>query len=89
MEKNRPIILWLISGCVLIFIMVIIGGITRLTNSGLSMSTWELIGGSIPPLNLEEWIAAFDVYKETPEGKINAHYLLTILMHLLLFSQIL
>ena len=76
MKKNRPIILWLISGCVLIFIMVIIGGITRLTNSGLSMSTWELIGGTIPPLNPEEWIAAFNVYQATPEGKMNSHYVL-------------
>jgi len=76
MKENRPLILWLISGCLLIFIMVIIGGMTRLTNSGLSMSTWELIGGAIPPLNLEEWIAAFDIYKATPEGKMNSHYVL-------------
>ena len=76
MKENRPIILWMISGCLLIFIMVIIGGITRLTDSGLSMSTWKLIGGSIPPLNLEEWIAAFDIYKATPEGKMNSHYVL-------------
>ncbi|MDG1718680.1 MAG: COX15/CtaA family protein [Flavobacteriales bacterium] len=76
MKAKRPIILWLISGCVLIFIMVIIGGITRLTNSGLSMSTWQLIGGTIPPLNPEEWIAAFNVYQATPEGKMNAHYVL-------------
>ena len=76
MKENRPIILWMISGCLLIFIMVIIGGITRLTDSGLSMSTWKLIGGSIPPLNLEEWIAAFDIYKATPEGEMNSHYVL-------------
>tara|TARA_B100001094_G_C18154705_1_gene785715 strand:+ start:808 stop:1815 length:1008 start_codon:yes stop_codon:yes gene_type:complete len=76
MKTKRPIILWLISGCVLIFIMVIIGGITRLTNSGLSMSTWQLIGGTIPPLNPEEWIAAFNVYQATPEGKMNSHYVL-------------
>ena len=76
MKAKRPIILWLISGCVLIFIMVIIGGITRLTNSGLSMSTWQLIGGTIPPLNPEEWIAAFNVYQATPEGKMNSHYVL-------------
>ncbi|MDC0202051.1 COX15/CtaA family protein, partial [Flavobacteriales bacterium] len=60
----------------LIFIMVIIGGITRLTDSGLSMSTWKLIGGTIPPLNPEEWIAAFNVYQATPEGKMNSHYVL-------------
>ena len=76
MKEKRPIILWLISGCVLIFIMVIIGGITRLTNSGLSMSTWQLIGGTIPPLNPKEWIAAFNVYQATPEGKMNSHYVL-------------
>ena len=76
MKEKRPIILWLISGCTLIFIMVIIGGITRLTNSGLSMSTWELIGGTIPPLNPEEWISAFNVYQATPEGKMNSHYVL-------------
>ena len=76
MKENRPIILWLISGCLLIFIMVIVGGITRLTDSGLSMSTWKLIGGAIPPLNPEEWISAFNVYQATPEGKMNSHYVL-------------
>ncbi|MGY8988627.1 MAG: COX15/CtaA family protein [Flavobacteriales bacterium] len=76
MKESRTIILWLISGCLLIFIMVIIGGITRLTDSGLSMSTWKLIGGTIPPLNPEEWIAAFNVYQATPEGKTNSHYVL-------------
>ena len=56
--------------------MVVIGGITRLTDSGLSMSTWKLLGGA-PPLNLVEWNAAFDIYKATPEGKMNAHYVLS------------
>jgi len=69
------VIIWLFSGCFLIFIMVVIGGVTRLTDSGLSMSTWKLIGGA-PPLNLNEWIAAFDIYKATPEGKMNTHYVL-------------
>tara|TARA_B110000196_G_scaffold132053_1_gene114275 strand:- start:495 stop:1412 length:918 start_codon:yes stop_codon:yes gene_type:complete len=55
--------------------MVLIGGITRLTDSGLSMSTWKLLGGA-PPLNMEEWIAAFNIYQTTPEGKINAQYVL-------------
>ncbi|MAX68821.1 MAG: heme A synthase, partial [Flavobacteriales bacterium] len=44
MKENRPIILWLISGCLLIFIMVIVGGITRLTDSGLSMVDWSIYG---------------------------------------------
>jgi cytochrome c oxidase assembly protein subunit 15 len=73
MKTKSSVIIWLLSGCFLIFLMVLIGGITRLTDSGLSMSTWKLLGGA-PPLNLNEWIIAFDVYKATPEGKINAHY---------------
>ena len=57
----------------MIFTMVVIGGITRLTDSGLSMSTWKLIGGA-PPLNPVEWDSAFDIYKKTPEGKVNPQY---------------
>ena len=75
MNGNKSVVLWLFSGCFLIFTMVVIGGITRLTDSGLSMSTWKLIGGA-PPLNLEEWIAAFDIYKATPEGKMNTQFVL-------------
>ena len=73
MKTKSSVIIWLLSGCFLIFLMVLVGGITRLTDSGLSMSTWKLLGGA-PPLNLNEWIIAFDVYKATPEGKINTHY---------------
>ena len=75
MQKNKSVIIWLLSGCFLIFIMVLIGGITRLTDSGLSMTTWKLLGGA-PPLNLNEWQTAFDLYKDSPEGKMNAHYVL-------------
>ena len=75
MKDNKSVIIWLFSGCFLIFVMVIVGGITRLTDSGLSMSTWSLIGGA-PPLNFQEWALAFDIYKQTPEGKINPHYTL-------------
>ena len=75
MKGNKSVVIWLFSGCFLIFLMVIVGGITRLTDSGLSMSTWSLIGGA-PPLNFQEWVLAFDIYKQTPEGKINPHYTL-------------
>ena len=68
MKENKSVIIWLLSGCFLIFTMVLIGGITRLTDSGLSMSSWRLLGGA-PPLNMKEWIAAFDIYKATPKGK--------------------
>lgn len=57
--------------------MVIIGGITRLTHSGLSMTDWKLIMGMIPPMNEAEWNAAFDQYKQFPEyQKVNSHYTL-------------
>jgi len=66
-KENVSIILWLFAGCLLIFTMVIVGGITRLTGSGLSMVDWNLFMGAIPPLNYQEWIEAFDQYKQYPE----------------------
>lgn len=54
---------------------VILGGITRLTGSGLSITRWDVITGVIPPLNVEEWIKAFDLYKQTPQfHKINSTF---------------
>jgi cytochrome c oxidase assembly protein subunit 15 len=68
---------WLLSGCFLIFCMVIIGGITRLTGSGLSITEWKPIMGAIPPLNENEWQAAFDKYKQIPQfQKINFSFTL-------------
>lgn len=66
-RKDTPIIIWLLTGCLLIFFMVVIGGITRLTNSGLSMVDWKLFMGIIPPLNEQEWIQTFEKYKQFPE----------------------
>ncbi|MCB0400563.1 MAG: COX15/CtaA family protein [Flavobacteriales bacterium] len=66
-NPNRPVILWLLSGCLLIFIMVLVGGITRLTHSGLSMVDWNLFMGAIPPMNEVEWQETFDQYKQFPE----------------------
>ena len=64
MTKTNPsIIIWLFSGCLLIFIMVIIGGLTRLTGSGLSMVDWNLVKGIIPPLTPYEWQETFNLYK--------------------------
>jgi len=66
-KDNKAVIYWLLIGCILIFIMVIVGGITRLTHSGLSISNYKLISGTIPPMNEVEWNAAFDLYKQYPE----------------------
>jgi len=74
MKKNKSVIYWLLSGCVLVFIMVVVGGITRLTNSGLSMTDWHLVTDTFPPLNIEAWQKAFEEYKKFPEyQKINVH----------------
>lgn len=72
MKSNKPVIIWLLSGCVLLFIMVMVGGITRLTNSGLSMTDWHLITDTFPPTSEEKWNEAFEAYKTFPEyQKIN------------------
>ena len=52
---------------VLVFAMVVVGGITRLTESGLSITEWRPVTGVVPPLNQQDWLAAFDLYKATPE----------------------
>ncbi|MDB5686407.1 MAG: Heme synthase [Rhizorhabdus sp.] len=70
--RPRAIARWLLVIAAFIFLMVVIGGITRLTESGLSMVKWEPIAGTIPPLNDQQWQAEFDGYKATPEyRKIN------------------
>ncbi len=77
MKDHKKVIYWLLTGCVLIFIMVIVGGITRLTHSGLSISNYKLISGTIPPMNETEWQEAFNLYKQYPEyQKLNTHFTL-------------
>ena len=75
MKDNKKVVYWLLTGCLLIFIMVIVGGITRLTHSGLSISNYKLISGIIPPMNDAEWIDAFELYKQYPEyQKLNNYF---------------
>ena len=74
-KDNKKVVYWLLAGCLLIFIMVVVGGITRLTHSGLSISNYKLISGTIPPMNDVEWQEAFDLYKQYPEyQKLNNHF---------------
>lgn len=74
MKTNKSVIYWLLSGCILLFIMVTVGGITRLTNSGLSMTDWHLINDTFPPMSEEKWVEAFEEYKKYPEYQlINKH----------------
>ena len=75
MKDNKKVVYWLLTGCLLIFIMVIVGGITRLTHSGLSISNYKLISGIIPPMNDAEWVDAFELYKQYPEyQKLNNYF---------------
>ncbi|MEH3105944.1 MAG: COX15/CtaA family protein [Sphingomonas fennica] len=63
----RAIARWLLAVAAVVLLMVVVGGITRLTESGLSMTRWEPISGTVPPLNDAQWAAEFDAYKATPE----------------------
>lgn len=82
MKKNnykytKTIRIWLIIGLVMLVGQVILGGITRLTGSGLSITKWEVITGVIPPLNHSEWVHEFELYKQTPQfHKLNASFTL-------------
>lgn len=80
MEPKNTIISvrnWLLLGCILIGLMVLVGGITRLTQSGLSMVKWEPIMGIIPPLNESDWNDSFNQYKQSPEFQFyNKHFTL-------------
>lgn len=58
---------WLLLIAGLVFAMVVVGGITRLTESGLSITRWDLISGTLPPMSEEAWERAFELYKATPE----------------------
>ena len=73
-KENKSVIIWLLSGCFLVFVMVVVGGITRLTNSGLSMTDWHLVTDTFPPLTETKWQETFEQYKQFPEyQKINIH----------------
>ncbi|MDB9809141.1 COX15/CtaA family protein [Flavobacteriales bacterium] len=67
--QKRIVTYWLYLGLFLVGLMIIIGGITRLTHSGLSMVEWRLIGGTIPPLNETQWQETFTKYQQFPEYK--------------------
>jgi cytochrome c oxidase assembly protein subunit 15 len=66
-RDDRAVALWLLAVAAMIFAMVVIGGITRLTESGLSITEWRPIGGVIPPLGEAAWQRAFDLYQQIPE----------------------
>ena len=74
-RSDKPVIIWLLAGCLMIWIMIIIGGITRLTGSGLSMVDWDLFMGSVPPLTEADWLEKYEAYKRYPEFKYKNHWM--------------
>jgi len=65
--RPRAIAKWLFCVAGLVFVMIVVGGITRLTESGLSITRWEPLTGAVPPLNEADWQAAFDLYRDSPQ----------------------
>lgn len=71
-QADRAIAVWLFICCAMVFVMVVLGGVTRLTHSGLSMVEWRPLTGLLPPLGEAEWRETFEKYKQFPEyQKIN------------------
>src|SRR3954451_25410749 len=65
--RTRSLSNLLFATAALVFAMVVVGGITRLTESGLSITQWNLVSGAIPPLTQTDWQHAFDLYRRTPQ----------------------
>tara|TARA_B100000029_G_scaffold376645_1_gene371242 strand:- start:673 stop:1683 length:1011 start_codon:yes stop_codon:yes gene_type:complete len=76
-NKNSYISSWLLLITFLIVLMIVVGGLTRLTDSGLSITEWQLFSGIVPPFNDADWNNYFNLYKQIPEFKIQ-NYLMTI-----------
>ncbi|MDP2358460.1 MAG: COX15/CtaA family protein [Beijerinckiaceae bacterium] len=66
-DRMAPVRLWLFGVAALVFLMVIVGGATRLTESGLSITEWRVVTGVLPPLSEAAWLAEFEKYKQIPQ----------------------
>src|SRR5258706_2292991 len=71
--SERAIAAWLLACCAMVFAMIVVGGMTRLTHSGLSIVEWQPIVGAIPPLTDSQWEETFAKYRETPEYRLRNH----------------
>ncbi len=74
---KKQISIWLASMFWIISLMIVVGGLTRLTDSGLSITQWELFSGFLPPLSNDSWVNYFNLYKEIPEFKLQ-NYSMTL-----------
>ena len=66
-NTNLPLVLWVSSLLLLLFTLVLVGGATRITDSGLSITEWEVFIGILPPLSESSWFIEFEKYKKIPE----------------------
>lgn len=69
-RSSRPVATWLLIGVFMIIVQIILGGITRLTGSGLSITEWDVITGALPPLNEAQWMEEFSKYRQTPQYRL-------------------
>src|SRR6266852_3211132 len=72
-SRDRGVAVWLLACCALVFAMVVVGGITRLTHSGLSIVEWQPLIGAIPPVDAAQWEETFAKYRLTPEFRLRNH----------------
>jgi heme a synthase len=87
-NSNKAVIYWLLTGCALVYIMVVVGCITRLTHSGLSITDWSFMG-SMPPLSEQAWIERFAKYQQSPEFiKVNFSMKLDEFKHIFFWEYI-
>jgi cytochrome c oxidase assembly protein subunit 15 len=66
-RTHKQVAIWLLLCCTALFVLIVVGGVTRLTRSGLSIVEWQPIVGALPPLDEAQWAALFEKYKQTPE----------------------
>ncbi len=77
-RSSRPVAIWLIVGVFMLIVQIILGGITRLTGSGLSITEWNVVTGALPPLNEQQWLAEFHKYQLTPQYRLlNSNFTLS------------
>lgn len=69
-RSSKPIAIWLMLGVGMLIVQILLGGITRLTGSGLSITEWNVVTGTLPPMNETAWLAEFDKYKQTPQYQL-------------------
>ena len=76
-RSSKPVAIWLLTGVFMIIIQVLLGGITRLTGSGLSITEWKPMMGALPPMNEQDWNLAFEKYRQIAQYKyLNSHFTL-------------